>query len=179
VAPHWKRTRCRVLDAGEMVRLYERWAGKYPLVSVEDPLAEDDWKGWRAACEALAGSCEVIGDDLLVTSLARLETAIRLRAATAVLVKMNQVGTLTETMDVVDRAEGAGLRAVVSARSGETEDSFLADLAVASGAGHIKVGSVTRSERLAKYNRLLRIEAGWDGDVPEALAPVRPLGHHG
>ena len=91
---------------------------------------------------------------------------------------MNQIGTLTETLQVVDRADAEGFRAVVSARSGETEDTFLADLAVASGAGHVKVGSVTRSERLAKYNRLLRIEAGWDGCVPEGLAPIRPLGHH-
>ena len=135
--------------------------------------------GWRAARRALGGRCELIGDDLLVTNPSRLERAIATRAATAVLVKMNQIGTLTETLRVVDRAEEKGFRAVVSARSGETEDSFLADLAVATGAGHIKVGSVTRSERLAKYNRLLRIEAGWDGRLPEGLAPVRPLGHHG
>ncbi len=169
----------RTLDAAGMVSLYDRWAGTYPLVSLEDPLAEDDWDGWRGACRALGGRCEVVGDDLLVTSRDRLERAIASRAVTAVLVKMNQVGTLTETFEVIDRAEAAGLRAIVSARSGETEDSFLADLAVASGAGHIKVGSVTRSERLAKYNRLLRIEAGWDGCAPEGLAPVRPLGHDG
>lgn len=169
----------RALDAAGMVDLYRRWVRSYPLVSIEDPLSEDDWGGWRAARRALWGRCEVIGDDLLVTGRARLERAISDRAATAVLVKMNQVGTITETLEVVDRAEEAGMRAVVSARSGETEDSFLADLAVASGAGHIKVGSVTRSERLAKYNRLLRIEAGWDGTGPDGLAPVRPLGHHG
>ncbi len=169
----------RTLDAVEMVSLYERWVGSYPLVSIEDPLAEDDWGGWRAVCAALAGRCETVADDLLVTSPARLERLVGERAASAVLVKMNQVGTLTETMQVVDRADEAGLRAIVSARSGETEDAFLADLAVATGAGHIKVGSVTRSERLAKYNRLLRIEAGWDGCVPEGLAPVRPLGDDG
>ncbi len=169
----------RTLDAVEMVALYERWIGSYPLVAIEDPLAEDDWDGWKRGCNVLAGCCDVVGDDLLVTSRARLDRAIAERAATAVLVKMNQVGTLTETMEVVDRAERAGLRAIVSARSGETEDAFLADLAVASGAGHIKIGSVTRSERLAKYNRLLRIEAGWDGSEPEGLAPVRPLGHDG
>ena len=185
-ASHFRRDGCyhlasegRELDAAGMLALYGRWIGAYPLVSIEDPLAEDDWDGWKAACRALGDRCEVIGDDLLATSRARLERAIAERAATAVLVKMNQVGTLTETLEVVDLAEQAGLRAVVSARSGETEDTFLADLAVASGAGHIKVGSVTRSERLAKYNRLLRIEAGWDGCAPEGLAPVRLLGHHG
>lgn len=169
----------RTLDAAGMITLYGRWLDAYPLVSIEDALAEDDWDGWRAARRALGGRCELIGDDLLVTNPSRLERAIATRAATAVLVKMNQIGTLTETLRVVDRAEEKGFRAVVSARSGETEDSFLADLAVATGAGHIKVGSVTRSERLAKYNRLLRIEAGWDGRSPEGLAPVRPLGHHG
>ncbi len=168
----------RSLGAGGMISLYDGWMGAYPIVSLEDPLAEDDWGGWQEACAVLGGRCELIGDDLLATNPARLERAIAMRAATAVLVKMNQIGTLTETMQVVDRAEAAGLRAVVSARSGETEDSFLADLAVATGAGHIKVGSVTRSERLAKYNRLLRIESGWDGCTPEGLAPIRPLGHH-
>ena len=127
----------------------------------------------------MGGRCALIGDDLLATNPARLERAIAERAANAVLVKMNQVGTLCETFQVVDRAAEAGFAAVVSARSGETEDSFLADLAVATGAGHVKVGSVTRSERLAKYNRLLRIEAGFDADRPVGLAPVRPLGHDG
>ncbi len=168
----------RSLDAAGLVAMYSEWTAAYPLASLEDPLAEDDWAGWRRACRELGGRCELIGDDLLVTSPARLERAVAERAATAVLVKMNQVGTLTETMQVVDRAEEVGFGAVISARSGETEDSFLADLAVATGAGRIKVGSVTRSERLAKYNRLLRIEAGWDGAVPAPLAPVRPLGHH-
>ena len=168
----------RAIDADGMIELYDRWLDDYPLVSIEDGLAEDDWDGWERACAALGSRCALIGDDLLVTSLARLETAITRRAANAVLVKMNQVGTLTETLRVVDAADAAGFAAVVSARSGETEDSFLADLAVATGAGHIKVGSVTRSERLAKYNRLLKIEAGWDGSLPEGLAPIRSLRHH-
>ena len=167
----------RSLDADGMIALYEKWIATFPIVSIEDLLAEDDWGGWHRAYQALADRCALIGDDLLVTNPARLDRAIRERAATAVLVKMNQIGTLTETMQVVDAAEAAGLAAVVSARSGETEDSFLADLAVATGAGHIKVGSITRSERLAKYNRLLRIEAGWDDCAPEGLAPVRPLVH--
>ena len=169
----------RSLGAEDMIAMYRGWVERYPIVSLEDPLAEDDWRGWQAVRSALGAWCAVVGDDLIATRPDRLERAIAERAATAVLVKMNQVGTLTETFRVVDRAERAGFRAVVSARSGETEDSFLADLAVATGAGHIKVGSVARSERLAKYNRLLRIEAGWDGSRPEPLAPVRGLGHHG
>lgn len=169
----------RSLDRDGMISLYARWVDAYPIASIEDPLAEDDWEGWRQAQAALGSRCALIGDDLLVTDPARLERAVAGQAAGAVLVKMNQVGTLTETLAVVDRAAEAGFGAVVSARSGETEDSFLADLAVASGAGHIKVGSMQRSERLAKYNRLLRIEAGWDGAAPEGLAPLRPLGHHG
>ena len=169
----------RTLDSEGMVQLYERWVRGFPIVSIEDPLEEDDWAGWQTACGALGARCALIGDDLLATNPRRLERAITERAANAVLVKMNQIGTLSETMQVVDRAAQAGFAAVISARSGETEDSFLADLAVATGAGHIKVGSVTRSERLAKYNRLLRIEACLDGDGPEALAPIRPLGHDG
>jgi len=149
----------RVLTADELIHIYGRWIEKFPIVSIEDGLAEDDWDGWRRATELLGDQCSLIGDDFLVTNPARLQRAIDERAANAVLVKMNQIGTLTETFQVIDRAREAGFKAVVSARSGETEDSFLADLAVASGAGQIKIGSITRSERLAKYNRLLRIEA--------------------
>lgn len=171
------RSEGRSLDSDAMVSLYERWVRHYPIVSIEDGLAEDDWEGWRTACAALGERVALVGDDLLCTNPRRLKQAIRRRAANAVLVKMNQIGTLTETLRVVDEAESAGFASVVSARSGETEDSFLADLAVASGAGHIKVGSVARSERLAKYNRLLRIEASRPAPAP--LAPVRRLGHHG
>ena len=131
---------------------------RYPVVSIEDGMAEDDWDGWRSLTGALASRVQLVGDDLFATNLARLEEGIRRGVANAVLVKMNQIGTLTETFAVIDRAREAGYRAVISARSGETEDDFLADLAVASGAGQIKVGSVRSSERLAKYNRLLRIE---------------------
>ena len=169
----------RVLDSQGMLDMYERWLDAFPIVSIEDPLAEDDWDGWQQARTRFGSRCALIGDDLLATNPERLERAISTRAANSVLVKMNQIGTLTETFRVVDRAEEAGFSAVVSARSGETEDSFLADLATATGAGHIKVGSVTRSERLAKYNRLLRIEAGWDGIKPLGLAPARPLVHDG
>ena len=152
------RNEDRNLSSEEMAALLERWIARYPLVSIEDGLAEDDWDGWRGLTAALGERVQLIGDDLFATNLERLERGIALGAANAVLVKMNQIGTLTETLAVVDRARGAGYRAVISARSGETEDSFLADLAVASGAGQIKVGSVRSSERMAKYNRLLRIE---------------------
>lgn len=164
----------RSLTASEMIDLYERWMGRYPILSIEDGLAEDDWAGWQAMTERIGGKCRLIGDDFLVTNPERLERAIAERAANAVLVKMNQIGSLSETFHVVDRAAEAGFTAVVSARSGETEDSFLADLAVASGAGQIKVGSITRSERLAKYNRLLAIEdlarreGGGPAPFPEA-----------
>ncbi len=153
------RTEGRSLTSGEMVDLLSGWVSRYPVVSIEDGLAEDDWTGWQKLTEALGSKVQLIGDDLFVTSPARLECGMREKSANAVLVKMNQIGTLTETFQVIDRAREAGFRAVISARSGETEDDFLADLAVASGAGQIKVGSITRSERLAKYNRLLEIES--------------------
>jgi enolase len=149
----------RTLNRSEMTELLVSWRRRYPILSIEDGMSEDDWEGWRALTRALGASTQLIGDDLFTTNIGRLERGIAEKAANAVLVKMNQIGTLTETFQVIDRAREAGFRAVISARSGETEDSFLADLAVASGAGQIKVGSVTRSERLAKYNRLLEIEA--------------------
>lgn len=149
----------RSLSSEEMIDLLAGWSAKYPIASVEDGLAEDDWEGWTRLTGALGPRMQLIGDDLFATNLGRLENGIRRGAANAILVKMNQIGTLTETFEVIERARHAGYRAVVSARSGETEDDFLADLAVASGAGQIKIGSVTRSERLAKYNRLLDIES--------------------
>jgi len=148
----------RELTAAGMSELLGSWIERYPIISIEDGLAEDDWAGWVGLTSQIGDRCTLVGDDLLVTNPARLERAIKEKAANAVLVKMNQIGTLTETFTVVDRAREAGFKTVISARSGETEDSFLADLATASGAGQIKVGSITRSERLAKYNRLLRIE---------------------
>jgi enolase len=153
------RTEGRSLTSDGMIDLLAGWAARYPVVSIEDGLAEDDWTGWQKLTSALGARVQLIGDDLFVTNPARLERGIRERAANSVLVKMNQIGTLTETFEVIDRARAAGFRAVISARSGETEDDFLAGLAVASGAGQIKVGSITRSERLAKYNRLLEIES--------------------
>ncbi len=148
----------RRLSATDIADTMAGWVGRYGVVSIEDPCAEDDWEGWQAITSRLGSSVRLVGDDLFVTNPERLERGIREGAANAVLVKMNQIGTLTETFTVIDRAREAGFGAVISARSGETEDSFLADLAVASGAGQIKIGSITRSERLAKYNRLLQIE---------------------
>jgi enolase len=151
------RSERRTLDAAGMTDWLGGWIRHYPIVSLEDPFAEDDWPAWQQLTAIYGGRLQLIGDDLFATNLARLEQGVALRAANAILVKMNQIGTLTETFAVIDRARAAGYRAVISARSGETEDEFLADLAVASGAGQIKVGSVRTSERMAKYNRLLQI----------------------
>ena len=147
----------RELDREGMLDLVEGWVERYPLVSVEDPLAEDDWEGFAALCERIP-EIQVLGDDLLATNARRVERAVSGGAASAVLVKPNQAGTLSRTLDVVSRAREAGLATVVSARSGETCDSTIADLAVGLDAGQIKIGSLARSERLAKYNRLLGID---------------------
>ena len=163
------RTEGRSLTSDEMIDLLAGWVARAPVVSIEDGLAEDDWSGWQRLTKTLGTRVQLIGDDLFATNPGRLERGIREHAANAVLVKMNQIGTLTETFQVIDRARDAGYRAVISARSGETEDDFLADLAVASGAGQIKIGSITRSERLAKYNRLLEIEAGGEVDYLHTL----------
>lgn len=149
----------RRLSGAAMIELMEQWRRRYPIVSIEDPLAEDEWPHWRDLTARLGCDTQILGDDLFATNPERVDCGIRDGVANAVLVKMNQIGTLTETFAVIDRARQAGWRAVISARSGETEDDFLADLAVASGAGQIKVGSLAGSERLAKYNRLLEIEA--------------------
>jgi enolase len=127
-------------------------------VSIEDGLAENDWEGWKRLTATLGGRLQLVGDDLFVTNVKFLERGIREKAANAILIKLNQIGTLTETLDAIQVATRAGWRAVVSHRSGETEDTFIADLAVASGCGQIKTGAPARSERVAKYNRLLRIE---------------------
>jgi enolase len=143
--------------AAEMVELYASWAKKYPLVSIEDGLAEDDWDGWKTLTERLGDKLQLVGDDLFVTQTARLERGIENGIANSILVKVNQVGSLTETLDAVRTAQFAGYTAVISHRSGETEDAFIADLAVATNAGQIKTGSASRSDRIAKYNQLLRI----------------------
>ncbi len=148
----------RTLDSGELVDLWADWAARYPIVSIEDGLAEDDWAGWQQLVERLGGTVQLVGDDLLVTNTARIARAIEARAANSVLIKLNQIGTLTETIEAIELARGAGWSAVVSHRSGETEDTTIADLVVAMGTGQIKTGAPSRSERVAKYNRLLRIE---------------------
>jgi enolase len=143
--------------AAEMVELYAGWAAKYPLVSIEDGLAEDDWAGWKLLTDRLGGKVQIVGDDLFVTQTKRLARGIREGIANSILVKVNQVGSLSETLDAVRMAQHARYTAIISHRSGETEDAFIADLAVATNAGQIKTGSASRSDRIAKYNQLLRI----------------------
>jgi enolase len=145
-------------SAARLVVMLRRLVAAYPILSIEDGMAEDDWKGWRRLTDALGKTVQLIGDDLFVTNPERLRRGIAEGVANSVLIKVNQIGTLTETLQVIDLARSAGYRPVISARSGETEDTTIADLAVATGAGQIKIGSVARSERLAKYNQLLRIE---------------------
>ncbi|MGH9524672.1 MAG: phosphopyruvate hydratase [Terriglobales bacterium] len=149
----------RALDSTQMIDLLSDWCSRYPITSIEDGLAEDDWPGWKSLTSRLGSRVQIVGDDLFTTNTIRLQKGITEGVANAVLVKMNQIGTLTETFELMNLARGAGYKLVVSARSGETEDSFLADLAVAASADQIKIGSITRSERLAKYNRLLELES--------------------
>ena len=148
----------RTFTSTELVDLLDHWGKTYPIISIEDGLAEDDWEGWEYLTRKLGGSTQLIGDDLFTTNPERLTRGADEGIANAVLVKPNQIGTLTETLETVRLAQERGYLPVISARSGETEDTTIADLAVATGAGQIKIGSITRSERLAKYNRLLRIE---------------------
>jgi enolase len=145
-------------SSDEMVAYYTKLAGEYPIVSIEDPLAEDDWAGWSAMTTALGDKIQIVGDDLFVTNPQRIARGIAEQAANAVLVKVNQIGSLTETFDAVELAHRSGFRCMMSHRSGETEDTTIADLAVATGCGQIKTGAPARSERVAKYNQLLRIE---------------------
>jgi enolase len=145
------------LDAAQMVGLYEGLCRKYPIVSIEDGLAEDDWDGWKLLTQTLGERVQLVGDDLFVTNVERLERGIREGCANAILIKVNQIGTLTETLDAVETAHKAGYRVVISHRSGETEDTTISDLAVATGAGQLKTGSLARSDRVAKYNRLMAI----------------------
>ena len=152
------------LDAAGMVAFYEELAGRYPIVSIEDGMAEDDWDGWRALTTALGAKLQLVGDDVFVTNPARLAHGIVRGVGNAILVKVNQIGTLSETLETVEIAHRAGYAAVMSHRSGETEDATIADLAVATNCGQIKTGSLSRSDRLAKYNQLIRIE--------EALGPL-------
>jgi enolase len=149
----------RTLSAAALVDLYADWAARYPIVSIEDGMAEDDWEGWRLLTDRLGANIQLVGDDLFVTNVTRLKEGIEKGVANSLLVKVNQIGTLTETLDAIDLARRSGYSSVISHRSGETEDTTIADLAVATGAGMIKTGAPARSERVAKYNRLLSIEA--------------------
>jgi enolase len=144
--------------AAQLVKRYQKWTSQYPLVSIEDGLAEDDWEGWKVLTETLGDSIQLVGDDLFVTNPTRLARGIKEGVGNAVLVKVNQIGTLTETLETVKMANKNGYASVISHRSGETEDVTIADLAVGLNAGQIKTGSVSRGERTAKYNQLLRIE---------------------
>jgi enolase len=155
---HLRASGDRDYDRAGLIELLSGWVRDYPIVSIEDGLAEDDWDSWPDLNRTLGKSVQIIGDDLFTTQVDRLQKGIELQAANAILIKVNQVGTLTETFEALALARRHGYRAVVSARSGETEDSTIADVAVATAAGQIKIGSIARSERLAKYNRLLRIE---------------------
>ena len=142
----------------EMIAYYEELVTEFPIISIEDGLAEDDWENWSRLTERLGGKIQIVGDDLYVTNKIRLEKGIQTGASNSILIKLNQIGTLTETMDTIERAKRAGYTNIISHRSGETEDTFIADLAVATNAGQIKAGSLCRTERIAKYNQLLRIE---------------------
>jgi len=145
-------------SAAEMVEFYRGWTEEYPIRSIEDGLAEDDWAGWKQLTDGLGGSVQLVGDDLFVTNTERLSRGIKEGIGNAILIKVNQIGTLTETLESIEMARAAGYNAVMSHRSGETEDTFIADLAVATGVGQIKTGSASRTDRVAKYNQLLRIE---------------------
>ncbi|MEX0909230.1 MAG: phosphopyruvate hydratase [Gemmatimonadaceae bacterium] len=154
----FKKSGGGTFDADGMIELYAGWLDKYPIVSIEDGLAEDDWDGWAKLTAALGDRCQLVGDDLFVTSTERLARGIEGDVGNAILIKLNQIGTLTETLEAIELARGNGYQSVISHRSGETEDTFIADLAVGTGAGQIKTGSASRTDRVAKYNQLLRIE---------------------
>jgi enolase len=148
----------RSLTSTEMIDLYEQWLGEYPIISIEDGLAEDDWDGWSQMRQRLGNRIQLVGDDLFVTNTTRLRRGIMEHSANSILIKLNQIGTLSETLAAIEMAKRASFTAVVSHRSGETEDTTIADLVVATNAGQIKTGAPARSERVAKYNRLLAIE---------------------
>jgi len=154
----FKKSDKRRLSSDEMIAFWNEWVDKYPIISIEDGMAENDWEGWKRLTEAIGDRIQLVGDDLFVTNTKFLKKGIDLGVANSILIKVNQIGTLTETINCIKMAQDAGLTAIVSHRSGETEDSFIADLAVGTSSGQIKTGSVSRSDRIAKYNQLLRIE---------------------
>jgi enolase len=154
----FKKSSGKKMKSEELVKFWENWCRQYPIASIEDGLAEDDWKGWKMLTEAVGNKVQLVGDDLFVTNVNRLERGINENIANGLLVKVNQIGTLSETIDAVTMAQYAGYNTIMSHRSGETEDATIADLAVALNCGQIKTGSASRSDRMAKYNQLLRIE---------------------
>ncbi len=154
----FKKSNGKKMKSAEMVKFWENWCKKYPIVSIEDGLAEDDWQGWKMLTDAIGKKVQLVGDDLFVTNVKRLERGIKEQTANALLVKVNQIGSLTETINAVNMAQHASYNTIMSHRSGETEDSTIADLAVALNCGQIKTGSASRSDRMAKYNQLIRIE---------------------
>jgi enolase len=166
----FKKSDQRKLSSDEMVEFWKSWSEKYPIISIEDGMAENDWAGWKTLTDALGGRVQLVGDDLFVTNTEFLRKGIELGVANSILIKVNQIGTLTETLDCIELAKTNGRTAVISHRSGETEDPFIADLAVATNAGQIKTGSLSRTDRVAKYNQLLRIEEDLRG---AARYPVR------
>jgi len=149
-------------SAADLVELYSEWVDKYPIISIEDGLAEEDWDGWKLLTEKLGGKIQLVGDDIFVTNPTRLAEGIRRKVANSILIKLNQIGTVTETLETMEQAFRAGYSCVVSHRSGETEDVSIAHLAVGTGCGQIKTGSLSRSERVAKYNELIRIEEAYE-----------------
>jgi len=164
----------KTLTAAQLVDMYEAWSARYPIISIEDGMAEDDWMGWKLLTDRLGGKIQLVGDDLFVTNVARLEDGINRGVANSILIKVNQIGTLTETLHAIDTAKTAGYSAVISHRSGETEDTTIADLVVATGTGMIKTGAPARAERVAKYNRLLAIEAELGAGAYYAQASTLP-----
>ncbi|MEM1372739.1 MAG: phosphopyruvate hydratase, partial [Pseudomonadota bacterium] len=166
----------KTLDAGGMVDYLADLVARFPIISIEDGMDEDDWAGWKALTERIGGRCQLVGDDLFVTNTKRLADGIEKGVGNSILVKVNQIGTLSETLDAVAMAQRAGYTAVISHRSGETEDATIADLAVATNAGQIKTGSLCRSDRLAKYNQLIRIEEGLGQQARYAGPEVVPAG---
>ena len=154
------------LTAAEMVDLYEDWTTNFPIITIEDGLDEEDWAGWKVLTERLGKKVQLVGDDLFVTNTEKLAKAIDMGVANSILIKVNQIGTLTETFNAIEMAKDAGYTAVISHRSGETEDATIADLAVGTAAGQIKTGSMSRSDRVAKYNQLIRIEEALGEKAP-------------
>jgi enolase len=173
----FKKSDKTTLSSEQMVAYWADWADKYPIVSIEDGLAEDDWKGWKLITDQVGSKIQLVGDDLFVTNTKRLQKGIDTRTANSILIKVNQIGTVTETLDAIELARRNGYTSVISHRSGESEDTFIADLAVATGAGQIKTGSASRTDRIAKYNQLLRIEEEL-GEGARFLG-VKALNFHG